>query len=62
MLTYADLSELTGVSENTLRQWNLRGKLPPSTKLGSTRVWEVTPELQAWLREMRTRNVRPDEA
>lgn len=38
--TYAQISDLTGVSANTLRQWRMRGKLPtPDYDIGSWPAW-----------------------
>ncbi len=37
-LTYADLSARLDVSVNTLRQWKLRGKLPPPDYAPHARV------------------------
>lgn len=61
MLTYADLSRLTGISQNTLRQWKKRGKLPPSGKVGATTVWEDTPELRAWIERNEDTNGRREQ-
>lgn len=51
LLSYKDLSEATGISRQTLRNWVHRGKMPPPDVRpnGVTALWYDTVELRAWI-------------
>jgi predicted DNA-binding transcriptional regulator AlpA len=40
LVTYLEIEALTGVSQNLLRQWSYRGKLPePDFRIGRSPAW-----------------------
>lgn len=47
--TYAQISDLSGISPNTLRVWRLRGKLPePDYEIGQWPAWKPDTVKQWW--------------
>ena len=56
-LTYTDISEQTGIPEGTLRQWQLRKKMPaPTERIGPTPLWDRLA-IEDWLVANTTREV-----
>jgi predicted DNA-binding transcriptional regulator AlpA len=47
LMSASQAAQLCGVSEETWRRWNARGKVPRGLKRGGTMVWNGA-ELLAW--------------
>lgn len=50
LLTTAQVAEMTGVSENTLRWWRHVGEGPASFRIGRRKVAYRRDDVDAWLR------------
>jgi predicted DNA-binding transcriptional regulator AlpA len=62
LLTTAQVSQQTGVPQETLRYWRHRGVGPKSFKLGPRKVVYDEAELEAWIEAQRAAADEPQGA
>jgi len=60
LLRTSEVSEMTGISKDTLRWWRHRGEGPPSFKMGKKIVVYPADALTVWIDNQRSARTKGD--
>jgi predicted DNA-binding transcriptional regulator AlpA len=61
LLRTSEVSDMTGISKDTLRWWRHRGEGPPSFKMGKKIVVYPADSLELWIRNQQVASTKGDQ-
>jgi predicted DNA-binding transcriptional regulator AlpA len=61
LLRTSEVSDMTGLSKDTLRWWRHRGEGPPSFKMGKKIVVYPADSLELWIRTQQAGSTKGDQ-